>query len=464
MKFVYFTLLSCFSVYGQWITGFLGAQNGVLPASRIPWSKYTHIIHFAAAPNSDGSVDLHYLVPDEIAQVVASRPSGKKIMFCLKDNDGDLNAFPNATSPALMGAFVQNLVNFTNQYGYDGLDIDWEANINVAQYSDLIARLRSAMPGKVITMDGGNWDGLWTVAANNASALDQVNIMCYDLDGADNGYSWYDDALFQNGNSQLLTCDWRMHPFLAAGVPPSKIGIGIPFYGRRWSGVVAALVPGLFTQSTIFYRDLAVDTTRFQSQFQFYDNTYKSNYLSIPDMGEFDSYVGPEHIHDTVAWQRSAGLGGFMTFTLDYEFIASRTGDAASPLSTALANEVFGGNAGPAPGPTSTPGPTTTPPPAPKPAGVGPVVLSVTPSGNLPAAVTSVDITATTNVPATCRYGVGHTADFNYLSFGFTDQGTSHTTTIYVSGGTNTVYIKCQDANGVTNTTDYVTVLNVPAS
>src|SRR5579862_7512238 len=184
MKVVCFILLSCFSMYGQWITGFLGAQNGVLPPSRIPWSKYTHIIHFAAAPNSDATVDLHYLVPSEIAQVVASRPSGKKIMFCLKDNDGDLGAFPSATSPGQIGNFVQNLVNFTNQYGYDGIDLDWEANINVAQYSDLIARLRIAMPGKVITMDGGNWDGLWTIAANSASSLDQVNIMCYDLDGA----------------------------------------------------------------------------------------------------------------------------------------------------------------------------------------------------------------------------------------------------------------------------------------
>jgi hypothetical protein len=52
------TLLSI-GLYGQWITD--SAQNRVLPISNIPWDKYTHIIHFAAAPNSDGTIALHYL-------------------------------------------------------------------------------------------------------------------------------------------------------------------------------------------------------------------------------------------------------------------------------------------------------------------------------------------------------------------------------------------------------------------
>src|SRR5215469_11195293 len=98
-----------------------------------------------------------------------------------------------------------------------------------------------------------------------------------------------------------------MRPFVNAGVPLAKIGIGIPFYGRRWYGVTHASVPGNFSQSTFFYRDLAVDSSRFQSKYQGYDNVYKSNYLSIPDMNEFDSYVGPEHIQDVVAWQRVTG-------------------------------------------------------------------------------------------------------------------------------------------------------------
>src|SRR5262249_48597976 len=150
------------------------------------------------------------------------------------------------------------------------------------------------------------------------------------------------------------------------------------FYGRRWSGVTHALVDGNFNASTVLYRDLATDSSRWQSQYQGYDTTYKANYLSIPGMNEFDSYNGPEFIKDAVAWQRSQGFGGFMTFTMDYEFIPSQSGDAAHPLSTALAAAVFGGG--------STTPPVTTPPT--QPAAPAPVITSGAPTGKLAAGTT----------------------------------------------------------------------------
>ena len=454
MKFAYFLLLSSFSVYGQWITGFLGAQNGVVPMDRIPWSKYTHIVHFAAAPNSNGTVDLHYLLPSEIAQVVASRPAGKKLLFCLKDNDNDQGAFGAATSPGEIAGFVSNLVAFTNQYGYDGVDIDWEANINVGQYQDLIARLRNAMPDKVITMDAGNWDNLWSVAAGGAAQLDQINVMCYDMDPASNGYAFYDDALFQSGNAQLETCDWRMRPFLSAGVPASKLGIGMPYYGRRWYNVLAALMNGSFSQTTFFYRDLAVDSRRFQPQYQNYDNIHKANYLSIPDMGEFDSYVGPEHIQDAVAWQRSAGFGGFMTFTIDYEYIASRSGDASSPLSTELANQVFGGGAPAAANPAPVPSPTPTPTPIST--GTAPSVLFVTPQGNValnPYGV--VTVTALTDLVGSCRYSSTAGQAFEAMTGMFADAGTLHSARLPLGPDAASYYVRCQSLGGASAQSDY---------
>src|SRR5207302_1607376 len=68
----------------QWITGFFSARNGVLPVSNIPWSKYTHLAHFAAAPGVDGSgngngtVELHYLTTTEISQIVPAAHTASK--------------------------------------------------------------------------------------------------------------------------------------------------------------------------------------------------------------------------------------------------------------------------------------------------------------------------------------------------------------------------------------------------
>ena len=341
-------LLLSADLHAQWITGYYSSQNGVLPVSNIPWNKYTHIIHFAAAPgldpsgNGDGTLELHWLSQADINALIAARPAGKKVLLCIKDNDGHYNAFAQSTSPATIATFVSNIVNFLYTNQYDGVDIDWEQNINVTQYNDLLTRLRNAMPAKVITIAAGNWGNLDAVAGASYSQLDQINLMCYDMDNPGNGYSWYNGALLQSGNFAALTCDWRARAFTNAGVPASKIGIGIPFYGRRWPGVSQVAITGSFNPGTVLFRDLVTDATRWRPQYQFYDSIYKADYLSIPSLNEFDSYNGAQSIKDAVAWQKSQGFGGFMTFTLDYEYLSTQTGDARYPLSTALCQQVFG--------------------------------------------------------------------------------------------------------------------------
>jgi len=95
----------------------------------------------------------------------------------------------------------------------------------VTQYNDLLTRLRTAMPTKVITIAVGNWSNLPAVAGASYSQLDQINLMCYDMDSPGNGYSWYNDALLQSGNLAVMTCDWRARAFTSAGVAASKIGV-----------------------------------------------------------------------------------------------------------------------------------------------------------------------------------------------------------------------------------------------
>jgi len=330
-----------------WISGYYSAQNGVLPVSSIPWNKYTHIIHFAAAPgvdlhgNGNGTVELHWLSQGDINALIAARPTGKQVLVCIKDNDLHFTAFAQSTSPSMIAAFVSNIVRFVNMNQYDGVDIDWEKNINVTQYNDLLTRLRDALSAKTVAMAAGNWGGLDSVARASYSQVDQINLMCYDMD-IGYGYSWYNDALTQATNTTLTACDWRVRPFTTAGVPANKIGIGIPFYGKRWAGVTEARVDGNFATSLVNYRDLVTDGTRWQPQYQFYDRIHKSDYLSIPTLKEFISYNGVKSIKDSVAWQKSQGFGGLMTFTLEYEYLSGQTGDARYPLSSTLCQEAFG--------------------------------------------------------------------------------------------------------------------------
>ena len=433
------------SVYGQWITGFYAAQNGVLPVSNIAWNKYTHVIHFAAAPSStgNGTVSLYYLTQAEINALIAARPAGKKVLVCIKDNDGNYNAFAQNTSPAMIATFVNSIVNFVNANHYDGVDIDWEANINSAQFEDLLTRLRNALPGKVIAMDAGDWGGLNTVSAASYGKIDQVNIMCYDMDNGANcngqNCSWHNDALYQDAQADKRTCDARVAAFTNAGVPHNKIGVGLPFYGRRRTGVTQPEVLGTFPSYTVFYRNLVTDPTRWQTAYKQYDANFKADYLSIPSLNEFISYNGAHSISDAVAWQKAQGFGGFMTFTMDYEYVPTQSGDARYPLSTVLYNQVFGGS--------STPVDTA------------PMVSSGSPSGELSGSATFATLSVVTSENATCKYAAVAGTPYSAMPYTFSvTGGTAHSTVVsgLQNGTAYNYYVRCSDAAGNVDTTDYV--------
>src|SRR5258706_4656301 len=199
MKKLVLIAFSSVSLYGQWITGFYAVGGGQAgePVSAIPWNKYTHIVQQQIWPNSDGSLNLSYVSPSDTQTMISARPPGKKVLILIGDDAG---ALPNATSPGTIATFVNNIVNYVNANGYDGVDLDWEANVNATQFADLISRLRNAMPTKVISMDVIGSNEHKTVANTRQSQLDQVNLMCYDMDGAGNGVTWYNDALIAQNN------------------------------------------------------------------------------------------------------------------------------------------------------------------------------------------------------------------------------------------------------------------------
>ena len=340
LRVVVLGAIPCICLQGQWMTGFYETGNGVQPVSEVPWSAYTHVVHFYATTDGRGNVISRWADPTEPDRFVASRPPGKKALLSIADNN-DPSAFAASTAPDAIQTFVANIEAYVRTYGYDGVDIDWERHIDSRQYADLFRRLRSAMPDSVVTTDMNGTGGSLAAAAEAWSYLDQINVMCYDMDSPGNGFSWYNDALYQAGNKDVTACDARVNPFLAAGIPPRKIGIGIPFYGRRWTGVTQALTKGYFQAWSVPYNWLVTDPDRWQEQYQFYDSVHSAQYLSIAPLNEFNAYTGVEQIRDITAWIRAVGFGGAMTYSLHYEFLPNLEGDDRYPLSAALFRSLY---------------------------------------------------------------------------------------------------------------------------
>ncbi|WP_370409481.1 glycosyl hydrolase family 18 protein [Streptomyces fradiae] len=163
---------------------------------------------------------------------------------------------------------------------FDGIDLDWEwagspdghpgnhySTQDKANNAALVAEFRKQLdelggehrlltaftPADPVKI-GQGWD-----LAKTGRALDYFMVQGYDFHGAGSDNSWepnraghqanlYTDA--QDPYGFHFSVDESVKPYLAAGIDPRKITIGIPFYGRGWQGVADGGAAGEWQSAT----------------------------------------------------------------------------------------------------------------------------------------------------------------------------------------------------------------------
>jgi len=245
---------------------------------------------------------------------------------------------------------------------FDGFDIDWEhpglqgAAYNTVSKNDkknytlLLAEFRkqfdalSKKNGKryylSVAINTGPKNVQQTEPANYAKSLDWINMMTYDFHGGwdKNGPTDFQSNLYADPNNPdhaAQSIDDNVRGLLAAGAPPEKLVLGIPFYARGWSGV-APVNNGLYQKATgpahgfdegaTSYANIATQLLA-GSLTKFYDPIWKQ--LWTYDHGTFWSFDDTAVIHEKINYLRQYKLGGIMSWSLDQD-------DAAFTLSKAM--------------------------------------------------------------------------------------------------------------------------------
>jgi PKD repeat protein/chitinase len=252
--------------------------------SAINYTKLTHIIYFHIWPNADGSLDTSAIVEEDLMHIRGNATAaGVKVMIAA-GGWGVSNGFaPMAADDTVRENFVNNTKLFIENYGLDGIDIDWEpidSETKKINQAALLADLRDKLPDKIVTV-AVNAERL-DLFPNSTNDVDWVNLMAYDMNWRHGNHSNFDDAVAALERYER-----------EAGIPKEKLALGIPFYGRdaqtkpiKYEEVVDLCNPLPSENYCDGYFFNGIDTVKQKSQFVL-DNNYAG--VMIWNLGQ-DTY------------------------------------------------------------------------------------------------------------------------------------------------------------------------------
>lgn len=202
------------------VMGYLPSWSGSV--SSIPFNQLTHINYAFLIPTSSGGYQAIDNAPKLSSMVSAAHAAGVKALISVGGGGGGGGFSGIVASQANITNFVNNMLGFCNQYGLDGVDIDWEypaVGTEASNFQTMMTQLSTALHnnGKILSMAviglGGDY-----VLSGVFNVVDIVMVMAYD------------DNNFQHSTYELATqC---MAYWLGRGCPASKAVLGVPFYGH----------------------------------------------------------------------------------------------------------------------------------------------------------------------------------------------------------------------------------------
>ncbi|KAL2759723.1 glycoside hydrolase family 18 protein [Sodiomyces alcalophilus JCM 7366] len=243
-------------IIGYWDTRNMQKPCGTMSPSEIPVHLLTHLFVAYAYINSDFQItNMDGVDPSLYKDVgnVKSRNPNLKLVIALggwsfSDPGPWQDIFPDlASTKANRAQFIENLIGFMSQYGYDGVDFDWEypgakdrggRDGDGENYTLLLKDLREA-----ITASGRDYIVTFTAPSSYwylhhfdlkgmETYVDWINLMSYDLHGV-----WDSDNPIGNqirSHTNLTEIDYTLDLFWRVGIDPSNVALGLGLYGRSF--------------------------------------------------------------------------------------------------------------------------------------------------------------------------------------------------------------------------------------
>jgi chitinase len=254
-----------------------------------------------------------------------------------------------AASAANRQLFADNVVHFLKQYGFDGLDIDWEYPgagdrggnpEDTANYVLLLQTLRETFDASgndfslTFTAPSSYWYLRWFDLPSMIKYADWINLMTYDLHGVWDSTDPIGSIV--QAHTNLTEIKQSAELFWRVDIPPEKLVMGFGFYGRSFTlADTSCTKPGCpfkgasnpgpcsDTGGILAYYEIqaildgtSTSSKRSTTITPVHDETDAVNYFTFDD-DQWVSYDDSTTFAQKVAWANEVGLGGAMIWASD---------------------------------------------------------------------------------------------------------------------------------------------------
>lgn len=386
-----------------WVTGYYAAWfwHDYRP-DLVDYSAMTHLVFGRVAPGN-GSLggDLGKLIPGATSAMVTkeapngtqsvedymidkAHAAGIKALIMLGGDGADGVGFLRNTTDARRPAFVKTIVDYMVAHNYDGVDVDWENGLTGGPEADGVApaeaqrrlkallaeirteagkrsRYNTAATKVIITYPGYTVNNNWLTGgkvdqwqADVAALVDQYNLMSYGVGTAWNGdswYSWFTGPLYGATSNTPVDIDSSIKAYTNAGVPRSKMGLGIGFYGIYYGPTITGPRQPTEGNNIFEIQDASLAYNELVRKGYLSRGTYKRDtvakatyrtyggggYIPANDTAAnpagFLSYEDATSIAEKATYVKSTGLGGAILWTINYGWLSTSN---SNPLLTAV--------------------------------------------------------------------------------------------------------------------------------
>jgi chitinase len=251
--------------YPNWV----GYVQAFSPEAISAPERFSHILYAFAAVSASGEVSLSDPWGD-LDKTDNTKPSGPKgninRLKSLKESNPELklilsvggygkteetrvnkNFSSLVNAPGGIDTFSKTAVGLASQYGFDGLDIDWEypeSEVEGKQFSDLLGavRLRLDQAGSserlllcaAVSSDPAKIARLPLQEMARLDLVDYWLLMGYDYAGSFSKAAAHASNVYE-GNNPLLTpfsTDKAIKEYVNNNIPCERIVLGMPLYGH----------------------------------------------------------------------------------------------------------------------------------------------------------------------------------------------------------------------------------------